>query len=270
MIAQLVLLATPFVMPPPPAELALEAAIACFEVVDYDCVEVRLQEALRGPLTRASEVQARLYEAQLALARRDELRARVALSALLALSPDYVPEPRLPPRLRVLIEEQRPPPPPFAAPFLRLDASTLRLFGRDGERWSEGLGVEATGGVVFLGSHAVGLSFSYSDHNPRTFELVNLTLMSLVAEYQLRTKAAFVELGFGAAAGGAQVEAVGATGTDVYYCLLVQAPLEVALGLYGGLSLDVRVVPSILSVEEEDRAAFSFLLPLTLGVRYGF
>ena len=106
MIALLIVL-----LAPTPADAALDAAVQCYADLDYACAEARLAEALAGELSPEREVQARLHEALLALAWRDEPRARRAVRALYAIDPQHRAE-GVSPQLARLLEEERPPPPP--------------------------------------------------------------------------------------------------------------------------------------------------------------
>ena len=86
----------------------LDAAEACFDALDYECAEDQLVGVLaQSDSPRGEVVRARLLDAQLALARRDDARARAAVRALFAAAPDYVADRRLPPRLSALLDAER-------------------------------------------------------------------------------------------------------------------------------------------------------------------
>ena len=256
---------------PAPADLGLEAAEACFEALDYDCADDRLLAVLtRGPVDTAEIVRARILDAQLALARRDDARARTAVRALLAADPAYVPDRRVSPKLVALIDRERPPPPRPLAAFARAEGTSFRLFGRDSERWSEGLGVEVGGGVVLQERFEFDVSLGYSDHRPRSFELEGLTLWTVTGGARIHLPAGPVSLHAGAAMGALRAVAAGVTGTDTYWGFLAQAPFSVSLPVWGGLSVQTTLTPSLLLASDADRLAYSFLLPVSGGVRYAF
>ena len=263
---------TAFLLAPPASALvALEAAAACFEAVDYDCAEEKLLVAWgRGDLSPEAQLRARLLEAQIALAQRDEARARRSVRALLALEPAYAPDSRLPPRLRELIEAERPPPPPFFRPALRADLTSWRLFARDGERWSDGLGFEAAAGGIFIERWGVEVGFAYSDHRPRTYDLNGLTLMGLFAGAQARLPAGFLVVSPGVQLGALHVEAEGVVGSKSYWGFQATTSLEASAEIWAGIGVGGRVGLMLLAVAEDDRAAFSWVLPLEMGVRYAF
>lgn len=261
-----------FLAPPASAEVALEAAAACFEVVDYDCAAEKLLIVWGiGGLGLEAEVRARLLEAQLALAQREEQRARKAVRALLAVAPDYVADTRLPPRLRAMLEEERPPPPPFFRPTVRAGLTSWRLFGNDGERWSDGLGVDVAAGGVFLERWGLEAAFAYSDHRPRTYDLNGLTLLSGSVGANAHVPAGFLVFSPGLSLGAMHVNAEGVTGTDAYWGFQVQVPIEVSAEIWGGIGIGGRVGVMLVAVSDgQDRAAFSWVLPLEIGLRYAF
>lgn len=250
---------------------SIDAAEACFDALDYECAEDHLLGVLaQGDRPRAEVVRARLLDAQLALARRDDARARAAVRALFAAAPDYVADRRLPPRLSALLETERPAPPRSLGGFARLDGTSLRLFGADSDRWSEGLGVEIGGGVILRDRYEVELAVGWSDHRPRSVELEGLTLWSFVVGGRLHQPAGPVVLHVGLSAGALHAEAVGVTGTDAYWCFLGQAPLTLSLPVWSGLALETTLAPALLLTSDAARLAYSFLLPVTGGVRYAF
>jgi hypothetical protein len=249
----------------------LDAAEACFDALDYECAEDQLVGVLaQSDSPRGEVVRARLLDAQLALARRDDARARAAVRALFAAAPDYVADRRLPPRLSALLDAERPAPPRRLAGFARIDATSLRLFGHDGDRWSEGLGVEVGGGVVLRARYELEVAVGFSDHRPRSAELEGLTLWSVVGGARLHRPAGPVVLHVGLSAGALHADAVGVTGADAYWCFLGQAPLTLSLSVWSGLALETTLAPSLLLTTDAARLAYSFLLPVTGGVRYGF
>lgn len=261
-----------FLAPPASAEVALEAAAACFEAVDYDCAAEKLLIVWGiGGLDAPAEVRARLLEAQIALAQREEPRARKALRALLVAAPEYTPDARLPPRLRAMIEEERPPPPPFFSPTVRAGLTSWRLFGNDGDRWSDGLGTEIAAGGVFLERWGVEAGFAYSDHRPRTYDLNGLTLLNGYVGANAHIPAGFLVFSPGLTLGAMHVNAEGVTGTDAYWGFQAQVPIDVSAEIWGGIGIGGRVGVMLVAVSDgQDRAAFSWVLPLEIGLRYAF
>ncbi len=251
-----------------PAETALEAGIACYEGLDYVCADERIAEALAKGLEGAALERARYYQAQVALAFRDEARARTAVRALLAANPRYQPEPGAPQRLRWLIEQERPEPPPAWRPLARADVTSIRLFGQDAERWSEGLGFEGAAGVLKDGWLALEVTAGYSDHVPRTFSLEGMTLLTFTGQAAARGAFGPVRLSAGLGAGASRVAIDGVSGDDAYWGALVQVPFSIVYPVWQGLGVGFRVAPSMLVVGDEGRAAVSWLVPLTAGLRY--
>lgn len=251
------------------AERALAAATRCYEVLDYACAEARLAEAMAGALTLPSLKRARLQEALLGMAYRDWARARRAVQALLALEPDYNPGP-IPPSLRAIFLEERATLPPPPAPFLRADFTNLRVFGRDAERWSEGLGVELGGGVLLRGAWLVEVAVGYSDHQPRTLLDDDLVFCTLAAAAAYRGDLGPLRWSLGAGLGAARVDIESRILEDEgYWGVLVQTQAELSWTFAWDLGVALRVAPGWFFTEDEDRAASSFLLPLMAGLRYG-
>ncbi len=257
-----VLLATP--------EVALEAAIRCYDDLDYACAEERLAEALAGGLAGEDRERARLYEALLATAFRDEPRARRAVRALLGIDPAYDPGPRVPPRLRALFEELRPPPVPPPIPLARVDVTSILLFGQDAEQWTDGLGGELGGGVRLFGWLALGATLGYSDHGPGIFAYRGLTLAYGSAEVGWRGDLGPLRFMVGVSIGAAQAESDrGVLGDDVAWGALTGIPIDLSWPIWEGLGLGLRAVPTSFVTTDADQFAASFLLPVGVGLRYG-
>jgi hypothetical protein len=53
------------------------------------------------------------------------------------------------------------------------------------------------------------------------------------------------------------------------WLVFLSTPLEVSLPIWAGLGLGIRVVPSVLLRTEDDSTRSSYLLPVTVGLRYG-
>lgn len=261
-----------FFAPPASAEVALEAAAACFDAVDYDCAEERLAAAFSaGGLFADAELRARLLEAELALARRDEPRARRAIRTVFALAPDFKPDERLPPRVRALFDEERPPAPPLFRLAGRAGLTSWRLFGHDGERWSDGLGFEAGLGGVLRDRWGLEAGVAFSDHRPRTYELSELSLWSAFVGGRAQLAAGFLTVAPGATLGALRVGAAGVTGSEDYWGFQGQLTVDVGAELWGGLGLGARAGMMVVAVADgNDRVAFSWVLPLEVGLRYGY
>ena len=254
--------------PSPSPEVALEGAVACFEAVDYDCAEEKLAVAWgAGTLRTEDAVRGRVIEAQIALARRDEAHARRAVTAILALDPTYVPDPRLPAHLRELIDQERPPEPAFFRPVVRADVTSWRLFGQDGDRWSDGLGFEGAAGGLFRERWQVELGYSYSDHRPLTYDLSGLTMAGVFAGGSVRLPAGFLVVSPGLVLGATHVAAEGVTGSEAYWGFRTEVPLELSAEIWNGVGIGARVGLDMLIVRDGNRAAFSWILPLQAGLR---
>ncbi len=251
-------------------QAALEAAIACYEDLDYACAEERLAESLSGGLEGPARQRARLYEALLAVAFRDTPRARRAVRALLEIDPGYDPGLSVPPQLRDLFEQERPEPVPPPTATARADFTSVQIFGQDADQWTEGLGVEVGGGVRLFGWLALEASAGFSDHAPREFAFVGMDL--IYGTLGVGWRAAFGPLrgGVGLAAGAAYVDSDhGALGADEGWGAMLAVPFDVSWPLWEGFGLGVRVAPTSFVTEAKSNFAASFLLPLEVGVRYG-
>ncbi|MCB9546205.1 MAG: hypothetical protein H6706_10170 [Myxococcales bacterium] len=251
-----------------PPEAALEAAIACYDGLDYTCAEERLAEALAGGLSPADQIRARRHEALLALAFRDEARMRRAARAIFAIQPDWEGS-DLPPRLAAIFAEERPLPPPPPRALGRLDVTSLRPTGSDADRWSEGLGVEAAGGVLLDDRWVITLTGAYSDHRPRAFvdQGLGLTQVGLELGARLAFGPVRVQAGVGLGAGSVAVE--GALRDESYWGGYAALPVDVSVPLLGDLGVGGRVGLLVYVTSDADRLASSLLVPLTFGLRYG-
>ncbi len=250
----------------PPAD-ALDASIACYEQLDYVCADARLAEALASDLSGPRRARAHLYEALLALAWRDRIRARRAVRALLAIDPAFDPGP-VPPPLAKLFEEERPDPPPPPALMLRLDGTLLPVFGQDATQWTEGLGVELAGGVLLDRRWALEATVGYADFAPRLFTLEGLTMLYGTLGVSVRGTLGPLALQGGVAGGAARVEVDGVLVDDGYWAVAAALPLEISWPFWRGLGVGVRFAPLLLTTTTGDTAAASYILPLTVGLRY--
>ena len=251
-------------------QAALEAAIRCYDDLDYACAEERLAEALAGGLEGSARERARLYEALLATAFRDEPRARRAVRALLGIAPPYDPGPRVPPKLRALFEALRPAPVPPPAPLARADFTSVQLLGRDAEQWTLGLGAEAGGGVLLFGWLTLEGALGYSNHAPATFVFEGLDLLYGHVGVGGRTLLGPLRVGGGAAIGSARAAADhGVLGADAFWGATLGLPISVSWPLWRGFGVGVSGRPSVFVTSRSDQFAASFFLPLTVGVRYG-
>ncbi len=251
-----------------PAAEALRAAEQCYADLDYACAEERLAEALAGDLTDAERQRARLRDALLGLAHRDAARARRAVRALLAADPAYAPGPA-PPALLSLIAQERPPPAPPPSARGGADVVGLPLFGQDAERWSDGLGVRVSGGVLWQGRWWAEGEVLFSDHLGQAFAVDGLQLWAFGAAAGWQTPLGPLRLAVGGGIGAAYVTVDGAVADDSFWGATVQAPVDLSWPIAWGLGLGARVAPGLLLRAVDDQAAVTYLLPLTVGLRYG-
>ncbi len=249
-------------------EGALDAAVACYEGLDYACAEERLTEALAAGLAPADQVRARRYEALLALAFRDEARMRRAARAIYAIDSHWVAT-DLPPRLAAIFAEERPLPPPPPRPLVGVDVTSLRPTGDDQDRWSEGLGLQATGGVLLQDRLALQASVGYSDHRPRAFVDQGLVLLTLGAGAHWRQPLGPIRMQAGLEGGAARVAVDGALTDTTYWGGYLSVPVEVSWPIYGGLGVGAGVGALVFLTGDGDRLASSLLVPLFVGLRYG-
>ncbi|MEZ4467964.1 MAG: hypothetical protein R3F43_26895 [bacterium] len=210
------MLALPLLVLLAPPEAALEAAVACYEGLDYACAEERLAEALAGGLAPADQIRARRHEALLALAFRDEARMRRAARAIFAIDPTWAAG-DLPPSLAAIFAEERPLPPPPPRPLGRVDLTSLRPTGDDADRWSAGLGVAANAGVLLDDRWVIQLSGGYSDHRPRAFVDQGLALSQVGVELGARLAVGPARVQVGVGLGGAHVAVEGALRDEAYW-----------------------------------------------------
>ncbi len=249
---------------------SLEAAVACYEDLDYACAEEHLAVALAGGLEGPARERARLYEALLATAFRDTPRAKRAVRALLDIDPLYDPGPDVPPQLRKLVDDLRPIPVPPPVALVRADFSSVQLFGRDADQWTLGLGAEASGGVVLRGWLTIEGTLGYGNHTPVEFSFESLDVFygSVAAGWRggLGPLRLATGLGFGAALAERDY---GALGSDASWGGTLGIPLDVSWPVWSGFGIGARATPTVFVTSEEDQFAASFLLPLTVGVRYG-
>lgn len=252
------------------AHAALDAAVACYEELDYACAEERLAEALAGGLDGPQRERARLYEALLATAFRDLPRARRAVGALLDMDPLYDPGPSIPPTLRELIESLRPEPVPPPAPLARADFASVQLSGQDAEQWTVGLGGELGGGVSLLGWLTVDGTLGYSNHGPAEFGFESLDVLYGAVGTGWRGALGPLRAAVGVSVGVAYADAdYGVLGESTDWGATAGVPIDLAWPLWNGLGVGVRATPKTFVTSEEDNFAASFLLPLAVGVRYG-
>jgi len=252
--------------PVPPPD-PLDAAITCYEQLDYVCADQRLAEALASDLTGPRRAQAHLYEARLALAWRDRIRARRAVQALLAIDPDFDPG-LVPPPLQALFDDERPDPPPPPALMVRLDGAALPVFGQDASQWTYGLGGELGGGVLLDRAWALELMAGYADFGPQLFTLEGLTLIYGLAGAGWRGRLGPLAVQVGIAVGAAHIEVDGVLVDDGYWALAAAAPIDLSWPAWQGLAVGARFAPLLLSTTTGDTAAASYILPVTVGLRY--
>lgn len=246
---------------------ALDAAIACYDELDYVCADARLAEALAGDLAGQRRARAHLYEALLALAWRDRIRARRAVRALLAIDPAFDPGP-VPPPLAKLFDEERPDPPPPPALMLRLDGAVLPVFGNDATQWTEGLGAELSGGVLLDRRWALEAAAGYADFAPRLFTLRGLTMAYGTLGVGWRATLGPLALHIGLAGGLARIEVDGTLVDDGYWAVAAALPIDLSWPIWRGLGLGARFQPLLLSTTTGETAAASYILPVTAGLRY--
>lgn len=249
-------------------EGALDAAITCYEGLDYACAEERLTEALAAGLAPPDQLRARRYEALLALAFRDEARMRRAARAIYAIDPTWVAT-DLPPRLAAIFAEERPLPPPAPRALVAVDVTSLRPTGDDQDRWSEGLGFQATGGVLLQDRLALVAGVGFSDHRPRAFVDQGLDLLMLGIGAHWRQPVGPVRVQVGIEGGAAHVAVDSALSDEAYWGGYLGLPITVAWPIYADLGLGAGFGALVFLTGDGERLASSLLVPLFVGLRYG-
>ena len=271
-LATLVLLAPAAVAPRAPQD-ALAEAVSCYEELDYECAEARLAETLAGDLAPVTMARARLYEALLAVAWRDLTRARRAVAAIMAIDPRFEPGP-LPAQLAQIFNEERPPPVPPPHPMVRFDATRVVLFGQDGARWNDARGVAVGAGLLVRDEMLLELGFWASAHESTAFAndgtaLEDLSLWAVDVGGLWWIALGPLRVALGGRLGLGRMDLDSPLRPQDAWLTFIASPLEVSWPVWAGLGLGVRMEPTLLLRSEDDTIRSSYLLPVTVGLRYG-
>ncbi len=265
--------APPTVAAPRSPQDALAEAEACYEEVDYECAEARLAEALAGELPSAVMARARLYEALLAIAWRDQPRARRAVAAIMAIDPLFEPGP-LPAQLARIFNEERPKPDPPPHPLVRFDLSQVVLFGQDGEWWTDAYGFALGAGILLRDEMILEVGFRASDHESlesandgTALETLSMWAVDVGGLWWTRMGPFRLCAGGALAIGRLSIESP--LRAQDAWLVHVSTPFEVSWPIWMGIGIALRIDPTLLLRTEDDATRSSYLLPAMVGVRYG-
>jgi hypothetical protein len=266
MLSILLLLASP-----PPTVSPLDEAVQCYWELDYTCTEARLVEALATKLSREDRVRARLFEALVAMAFRDERRARQAVRELLAIDSSYDPG-DVPPRLRTIFVEERPPPPRGFA-WAHYGRSLTLDNQNDARYWAAGDGLSMGGGIRFPSNWSIEIDLRYSRFYPlesRPFEDFELWSGTLGVSRVWRVGPVHLGQGLGLGFGHGDMDTV-MPYVDVNPFILgaFTAYTDVIWPVWKKWAVNLRVSPMMLIRTRDEQPVVSYLLPLMAGVRYG-
>ena len=266
---------------PGPKSTALDAAIGCYQELDYACTESRLSEALSTNLTKKQRIQAYLYKALVATAWREPDQARRAVRSIYALNPKYAHS-DVPNALAKIFADERPKPPPKPRILVATDYRYTRLLGSDGDAswWLDGQGASATASLLLKDKYGVGLRLSYVEHTPSTTThgLVALSLWSadLLALRQWRWDRVGLRLSGAAGVSRVDTEVVAIFDelldnpqTAPFYATQLGVGLECYYLVWRDIGIGLSTHPTVLIRSYKDQPHLSYLLPIQVGLRYG-
>lgn len=246
----------------------LDRAVACHEALDFECAEAALSAALAEGLSARDQIQARTLQARLAMAYRDEPRARQAVRAVFALDPTHVPS-GVSPALRRIFDEERPPPPPRPLPFAWGQGTWTVITGDDAERWSDGLGLDLGGGVLLDDRWALQAQAGYHDYRSVVQGFDTLILWTGRVGVGRRFGWGPLALTPTVSAGVGRAEMTSVLRDASWWGASGAATVRVAWPLAAGLSLQAEVGPSVFVTSERDGVAAAWLWPLSVGLGWG-
>ena len=258
----------------------LQAAIDCFEQLDYRCTELRLAEALGGTLADQERVRAYYYQALLAIAWREPARARRAVKAILKLDQSFEPV-DAPESLIKLFIENRPKPKPKWTPQFELRFRSTSLTDDDGDAswWTSSRGGGVAGGLLTGAGYSLMLATQYEHHIARdqSLGLKELNRLSLDLEGGRWFYGRRFQLGFWILIGATYNRMTAQPafqelrdlpaldpffGTTLGSGLMVKYQLADSFHLVGSSGLQIL----FRSYQQQPR--LSFLLPMQFGIRY--
>lgn len=246
----------------------LARAVACHDALDFECAEAALTAALAEGLSAEDQIEARTLQARLALAYRDEPRARQAVRAVFALDPTHRPR-GVSPALRALFDAERPPPPPRPRPFGWAQGTWTLLTGEDAERWSDGLGVTAGGGVLLGDRWAVEARLGYHDLRGVVEGFDTLTLWTARLGLGHRWAVGPLALTPTLSVGVGRADMTSVLRDAGWWGTSGAATLRAAWPVIGGLSVQAEVGPTLFLTTKGEGLAAAWLWPLSVGLGWG-
>ena len=259
----------------------LKKAVECYEDLDYPCAETHLTQALATRLLPDQRLKALYYQSLIAMAWRDEARARRVVQNILVLDPTFQPK-DAPAQLKGIFEALRPKPEPKPIAHFRLDYAYTPVAdsANDGSWWTGGHGIDGAGGVILKGKFVLDLNIRWARHlpQPTRFSVRDLTYWALGLNGGLTHRWGRFRLTGGLGLGGVRmsrnvVESYlrfkDKTAGEPYWMFALTTYIDLSVDLVYGLAIGVRWAPMVLVRSYEDQPILSYLLPLTVGVRYG-
>ena len=260
---------------------SLDKAMQCYDELDYDCADEELARAISEDLNRADQLKTRLYQALLGAAWRDAQQAKRAVRAIYQLDPEYRP-PDVPDWLRRIFDSERPAPPP--PPQYQFDADYVHVWltagGNDASWWQPGQGVVGRFGITIEELWKFGLSVQAVQHLPQP----NRTGVEALSHYAFDALAGVsfrwsrLSLGVGVLSGAGFVD----TAADAYYTRNDVASaldpfwvgdlgswVDLQFDAWSGVRIGCQFSPRLYVRVHKERLHLSYLLPFTIGVRYG-
>ncbi len=258
----------------------VQAAVDCFEQLDYRCTELRLAEALGGTLSDAERVRAYYYQALVAIAWREPARARRAVKAILKLDPSFNPV-DAPKSLTTLFDENRPEKPRGWTPQFELRLRTTTPMDESGDAlwWTGSRGVGIGGGLVNGSGYSLMLVANHEYHIARdpSLGLDELTRWSVDLEGGRWFFKSQFQIGIWGLLGGSynQMKAQSAFGRlralpqlDPFFGTTIGGGLMVKYQLTNALHIMGSSGGQMMFRSYQQQLRLSFLLPVQVGIRY--
>ena len=256
----------------------VQAAVDCYDQLDYQCTAEKLLEALATDLSDEERVRAHLYQALVAVAWREPTRTEQAVRALLKVDPTYKPK-GVPKALAKLYDKFRPQPIPPWTPTADLRFRWSPLLGEDANTWSDGIGLEVSVGLRRPSSYSFNLAVGYDDHVARSALSGFATLQRYNATIESGhwSKINWFELGT-VLRGGITYNRTNVSEAyenirplpqlEPFYAGSLGIGLGLKMRLLWQLALSMQLTGETMVRNFEDQIRLSFLLPVYLAIRY--
>ena len=256
----------------------VQAAVDCYDQLDYQCTAEKILEALATDLTDKERVRAHLYQALVAVAWREQARTEQAVKALLKVDPTFRPT-GVPKALSQLYDKFRPQPQPPWTPTADVRFKWSPLLGEDAKTWSDGLGIELSAGLTRTLSYGFNFAVGYDSHIAQNtvsgFETLQRYNASVEANQWFQIN--WLEWG-PVLRGGISYNRIKASSRyqnirplpqlDPFYGAHIGTGLGAKVSLPWHLAISVQTTGETVVRNFEDRIRLSFLLPVYLAIRY--